>query len=275
MPNKTPIEWADYSSNPIYAVATATGKRGWHCVGMGTECAHCYAQALNRRVGTGLPFTTEAGAQITWRLNTTELAAYQRLPAGAMVFVADMIDLFQAGIPAADLRELGAALRAAPHVRFLVLTKRAHRMAEWVEREWGPVPHVYYGTSVGVQAATPRLRSLSRLADFGAGLFVSVEPLVELVALGLAGHGIGGVLVGGESGPGARPCDLAWIREVRDQAQAAGARCFVKQLGTAWATAHHARHSKGGDPTAWPVDLRVRELLWGGAADQPVQEVVR
>lgn len=144
--------------------------------------------------------------------------------------------------------------------------------------------------------------------------FLSVEPLLGPINLhrlseekGLASPGIDGVqwvIVGGESGPGARPCDVAWIRSVVQQCREAGVPCFVKQLGarpidarhtdivcggkvhyvrpSADTMCHEARCTpgysvrphemarvlsdpKGGDPAEWPVDLRVREFPGGGA----------
>ena len=71
------------------------------------------------------------------------------------------------------------------------------------------------------------------------------------------------VIVGGESGPGARECDVAWIRSVVEQCQAAGVPVFVKQLGkiaTFGGKPYRTEHTKGGDPSEWPADLRVREI---------------
>jgi hypothetical protein len=113
-------------------------------------------------------------------------------------------------------------------------------------------------------SASPR-RNPGLNAPLGSGQrpavqrrFLSLEPLLgPLPDLDLTG--IGWVIVGGESGPGARPLDLGWVRELRDQAQAAGVAVFVKQLGSHWARANGG-HPKGGDPSRWPTNLRVREL---------------
>jgi len=88
--------------------------------------------------------------------------------------------------------------------------------------------------------------------------FLSLEPLLgPLPSLDLAG--IDWVIVGGESGPGARPMELEWAGDLVGQCKAAGVATFVKQLGSVWARDHWAADPKGGDWERWPEDLRVRE----------------
>ena len=167
-----------------------------------------------------------------------------------------------------------------------------------VEGSW-PLPNVWLGTSVENQdAADERIPHLLRCP--AAVRFLSCEPLLGPIDLsayfggpyvGLPGDkvhpnynfGIGWVIVGGESGPGARPCDVAWIRSVVAQCKAAGTACFVKQVGSkprGFAQWHHPDNDghgidiggetgrkltdkKGGDPAEWPEDLQVREMPEG------------
>jgi len=140
-----------------------------------------------------------------------------------------------------------------------------------------PLPNVWLGSSIENRAALARLDHLR--ATPAALRFLSLEPLLEdLGEIDLTG--IGWVIVGGESGPGARPCDLAWIRSIVRQCREAQVPCFVKQLGAAAmdppnGLAGHSlrvpdeaaplvsqrlRDRKGGDPAEWPEDLRVREM---------------
>lgn len=155
-----------------------------------------------------------------------------------------------------------------------------------------PLPNVQLGTSVEDQAAADeRIPHLLRTP--AAVRFLSCEPLLGPVDIDRAMYGdayrygmnhfghtdgfgyealIHWVIVGGESGPGARPCDVAWIRSIKDQCQAAGVPVFVKQLGARplvtdppgarmahWHDDLRLRDRKGGDPAEWPEDLRVRE----------------
>lgn len=151
------------------------------------------------------------------------------------------------------------------------------RGKEWVGRlpqDW-PLPNVWLGVSVENQKCKSRIRDLR--ATPAAVRFLSLEPLLEdLGELNL--DGIGWVIVGGESGPGARPCDVDWIHSIIEQCMIAGVPCFVKQLGANFVDAEHGiggvqtkppaeygplrrrlKDSHGGNPDEWPEDLRVRE----------------
>jgi protein gp37 len=100
---------------------------------------------------------------------------------------------------------------------------------------------------------------IDHLRETGAHVkFLSLEPLLGPLP-NLRLDGIGWVIVGGESGPGARPMDLDWVRDIREQCRRAGVACFVKQLGRVWAREHLA-DPKGGDMSRWPDDLRLREM---------------
>lgn len=139
-----------------------------------------------------------------------------------------------------------------------------------------PLPGVWLGTSIEDDRYAFRARILREVP--AAVRFLSLEPLIGPVPH-LDLDGIGWVIVGGESGPGARPLDLGWVREVRDRCAEAGVAFFMKQLGTAWARERagsddltdipghrlgDAPDGHGGDWDFWPADLRVRQ--WPGEA---------
>jgi protein gp37 len=164
----------------------------------------------------------------------------------------------------------------------LALAEERARVTAW------PPANVWLGVSVEDQRAAD-LRIPALLKTPAAVRFCSCEPLLGSVDLGLAicrqaapsyGHGLtrttvhlggccaralGGaalhwVIVGGESGPGARPMDPAWARSLVEQCHAAGVAAFVKQLGRTWSIQAGLGAGHGGDPSHWPNDLRIREL---------------
>ena len=231
-------------------------------------------------------------------------------------FVNSMSDLFHEAVPFEFINKVWAVMLAASQHTFQVLTKRPERMVKFFagrHHPWNassgpdtPAPNVWLGTSVENQkAADERIPHLLKCP--AAVRFLSVEPLLGPVDLsafmggpyvGLPGDvvhpnynaGLHWVIVGGESGAGARPCRVEWIRSVVRQCKAAGVPVFVKQLGAlviedeqrwrdrsnfgrtrllscnkakhapAGTVAWSMQHSKGGDPAEWPEDLRVREM---------------
>ena len=232
-----------------------------------------------------------------------------------MVFVNSMSDLFHEDVPEEYIAAVFGIMGIASQHTFQVLTKRAARMADVLSRlTWDqclsalsttypygltaagaappwPLPNVWLGTSVENQkCADERIPHLLRTP--ARVRFLSCEPLLEYVEIGwampcevnaqpphfLAGcyeRGIDWVIVGGESGPGARPCNIAWIRSIVRQCRAAGVACFVKQVGALPCVDQHSdkgafyallKDPKGGNPEEWPEDLRVREWpkLTGG-----------
>lgn len=126
----------------------------------------------------------------------------------------------------------------------------------------GKFANLWLGTSIATQADADRNVPLLReCRDLAPVLFLSVEPLLEAVELDLAG--IDWVIVGGESGPHARPCDFAWIGSIIEQCRAAGVAVFVKQLGarpTFEGRGWKFEDKKGGDIHAWPQALRIRQF---------------
>ena len=205
-----------------------------------------------------------------------------------------------------DVRaRLISLIDSTPHLDWLLLTKRpegiadrlhevvrdTHNGADVIASRWldgSPPPNVWLGVSAENQAEADR--RIPILLDIPAAVrFVSAEPLLGpidfrrswWVTNGLGENhpafdariGLDWIICGGESGSGARPCDVAWLRSIRDQCKAAGVACFVKQLGSnpyferysdeVRHTEIHPvalRHPKGEDPAEWPDDLRVRQF---------------
>ncbi len=149
----------------------------------------------------------------------------------ALVFVNSMSDLFHENLPAADIRRVCEVMAEVRRHTYQVLTKRAERMADLLNgelRQFAGLPHVWWGVSVeNRRHGLPRVGQLRRVPAAGVR-FLSCEPLLEdLGDLDLAG--VGWVIAGSESGPGARPCDELWVRGIRDQCVRARVPFFFKQ----------------------------------------------
>ncbi len=210
------IEWTDATWNPL---------RG--CQKVSPGCKHCYAETLAERFQgvPGHPF--EQGFDLRLVPTALELPLRWRTP--KRIFVNSMSDLFQDEVPVAYIEQVFEVMRRADHhVAFQVLTKRSARLREIA----GQLPwpqNVWMGVSVESQAYTSRIADL--VAVKGAALrFVSIEPLLGPIHE-LPLEGINWVIVGGESGHGARPMDPAWVLNIRDQCVRAGVPFFFKQWG--------------------------------------------
>lgn len=260
----TTIEWTNETWNPT------TG-----CDRISPGCDNCYALPMAKRIkameqarGTahpkyqtdGDPRTSGPGFGLAVHPDTLDEPTRWRTP--RRVFVNSMSDLFHARVPAAFITDVWRTMQATPQHTYQILTKRPERLARVlgkVHAEVGltdPLPNVWLGTSIEADDYARRADALRQAP--AAVRFVSAEPLLgPLPSLDV--HGLDWVILGGESGPGARPLELDWIRDVIGQCRAAGAAPFVKQLGAVWAKANGASDKKGGKPEDWPEDLRVRE----------------
>ena len=219
MSDASSIEWTDATWNPV---------RG--CKKVSAGCKHCYAETFAER-WRGIPgHPYEQGFDL--RLVPEKLDEPLRWRRSRRVFVNSMSDLFQDEIPDEFIVSVFETMRRAHWHSFQLLTKRASRMREIVSRLPEPLrmlPNVWLGVSVeNRKHGLPRVEQLRRTP--AAVRFLSVEPLIEeLGRLDL--EGLHWVIVGGESGPGARPMDPAWARSVRDQCLAARVPFFFKQWG--------------------------------------------
>lgn len=268
------IEWCDFTHNPW-----------WGCARVSPGCVHCYADTTATRWGHNTLWRRHGPRRVMsdqyWRQPLGwDRAAAQGGP--TRVFCASMADVFEAS-PEPEVRafqdkeraRLWDLIEATPNLTWMLLTKRPQNvlgMAPWGRDGWPG--NVWVGTSVeDQQRAAERIPVLRTIP--AAVRFLSCEPLLAPVALRggwlepeLLGFGSFGadvalavdwVIVGGESGPGARPMEIEWARSLVAQCQAAEVPVFVKQLGSVWAKGRSADR-KGGDPDDWPADLRIRDF---------------
>lgn len=214
MAAKSGIEWAQCTWNPL------TG-----CTKISPGCKNCYAERMAKRLqAMGQP-NYARGFKLTMHEHILGLPLQWKKPQA--VFVNSMSDLFHADVPVEFiLRTFGVMQRANWH-RFQVLTKRSARLVELDPLLRWP-PHIWMGVSVESQEYTFRIDDLRRT---GSGVkFLSLEPLLGPLP-GLNLEGIVWVIVGGESGPGARPMNPLWVTDIRNQCQRAGVPFFFKQWG--------------------------------------------
>lgn len=323
MSERTPIEWCDSACNPVMG---CDGCELW-MPERGVE--HCYAGTLHKIRGGRPGYADEFLKPKTFAGRMAKAARWSDLRGKArpgkpwldglprVIFVSDMGDALSRDVPFAFLRdEVIGAVRSEAGQRhiWMWLTKQPHRMAEfarWLERnsdEWGvDSPHadvlhpwpenLWAGTSITEARYKVRARHIKEVP--AAVRFLSGEPLIEDVgALDL--DGISLVIVGGESGPKARPFSVAWARSIQAQCRGAHVAFFCKQLGANVRTRNddgltgcdesdwpyleelrdieedpdgngslgyqgapvrvRLRDSHGGDWTEWPADLRMREF---------------
>ena len=215
---QTAIEWTDATWNPVSG-----------CTKVGRGCDHCYAERLAERFrGTpGHPF--EHGFDLTLRPHKLSEPLAWRRP--RRIFVNSMSDLFHKDIPREFLDRVFDTMEQARWHNFQVLTKRSSLMRSYVNRRYvsGSAPaHIWVGVSIEDRRSIGRL---GHLAQTRAGVrFVSFEPLLEdLGQLDL--ENIHWAIVGGESGPKARPVDPNWVRSIREQCALQDVAFFFKQWG--------------------------------------------
>lgn len=211
---ETQIEWTDSTWNPV------TG-----CTKLSAGCKHCYAERMaNRLKAMGQP-NYRNGFDLTLHEHMLELPLRWKRP--QRIFVNSMSDLFHADVPVEFIQRVFDVMGRANWHQYQVLTKRADRLLE-LDPQLTWRPNIWMGVSVEDAKVRSRIDCLRRT---GAHVkFLSVEPLIgPLSQLDLAG--IDWVIAGGESGPGARPMKIEWVRAIRDACCAQGVRFFFKQWG--------------------------------------------
>jgi protein gp37 len=219
MSDNSTIEWTDATWNPV---------RG--CTKVSPGCKHCYAETFAERFRGVLGHPFEHGFDL--RLVPEKLDEPLRWATPRMIFVNSMSDLFHEGVPDAYIETVASVMLAANWHIYQVLTKRADRLAELLRtklRDASRQSHIWWGVSVeNRKHGLPRIHILRSSA--ARVKFLSVEPLLE----DLGDVNLGGmdwVIVGGESGPCARPMDPTWVRGIRDRCSAAHVPFFFKQWG--------------------------------------------
>ncbi len=214
MAARSNIEWTETTWNPI------TG-----CTKISPGCRHCYAERLARRLqAMGQPKYAN-GFRLT--LHPSCLSQPFTWTAPRMIFVNSMSDLFHEDVPATFIRDVFDTMRRAYWHTFQVLTKRSDRLAQ-LSRELDWPGNVWMGVSVENQAFISRINHLRTTP--ARVKFLSLEPLLgPLPNLDL--EGIDWVIVGGESGPGARPMAPEWVLDIRNQCLRSNVPFFFKQWG--------------------------------------------
>jgi protein gp37 len=217
------IEWTELTWNPV------TG-----CDRIAAGCNNCYALALAKRLkamgsekyrNDGDPRTSGPGFGVA--IHPGALAQPSRWTKPRLVFVNSMSDLFHAKVPVGFIEDVFAVMRETPQHTYQILTKRSLRLSRIADRlEWPS--NVWMGVSVESADAIDRIDHLRQVP--ATVRFLSCEPLLSaLPDLDLSG--INWVTVGGESGPGARPMQIEWAQDIRDQCLCAGVPFFFKQWG--------------------------------------------
>ncbi len=219
MSEQSKIEWTEATWNPV---------RG--CTKISPGCKHCYAETFAERFRGVRNHPYEQGFDL--RVVPEKLAEPLRWRTPKMIFVNSMSDLFHDVVPENYIEAVAKVMVAANWHTYQVLTKRSERLGKLLNsrlRFAAKQPHIWWGVSVeDRQYGIPRIEDLQN-AD-AAVRFLSVEPLLEDTGkLNLAG--IHWVIVGGESGPGARPMKKEWVISVRDQCRRASVPFFFKQWG--------------------------------------------
>jgi protein gp37 len=243
MSDNSRIEWTDATWNFL------TG-----CSHISPGCDHCYAEALAKRLQAAGTARYRDGFRLTIHEDVLTLPLTWRRP--RRIFVNSMSDFFHEDVPIEVIHRAFAVMTATPQHSYQILTKRADRLRRLASSLTWPA-NVWMGVSIENQTYAFRA---NRLREVPATIrFLSVEPLLGPVTLDLTG--IHWVIVGGESGPDARPLDPAWARRVRDQCLAAGVPFFFKQWGGRTPKAggrtldgrtwdDFPQHSQGRDPMA-------------------------
>jgi protein gp37 len=218
MSDGSTIEWTDATWNPV------TG-----CTKITRGCDNCYAERFSERWRgiAGHPFAN--GFDLTLRPERLEQPL--KWKRARMIFVNSMSDLFHKDVPKAFIDRVFDTMEAADWHKFQVLTKRSSLMRRYLRDRYGAErgpAHIWCGVSVEDAKAAARI---THLRQSPAGVrFLSIEPLIGAVGK-VNLEGIDWVIAGGESGPGARPIHLEWVREIRDQCQAQKVAFFFKQWG--------------------------------------------
>lgn len=210
----SPIEWTESTWNPI------TG-----CTKVSPGCKHCYAERMSERLQAMGQANYANGFELTLHEHALELPLRWKKP--QRIFVNSMSDLFHEAVPLEFIRRVFDVMNQANWHQYQILTKRSDRLLaldgalDWRE-------HIWMGVSVEIARYSYRIDDLRQTHAFTK--FLSLEPLLgPLGRLDL--QGIDWIIVGGESGPAARPLDREWVVDIRNQCERAAVPFFFKQWG--------------------------------------------
>lgn len=288
---KTNIAWCDETDNVIVILDKSTGEQaGWYCQKRSPGCQNCFAEAINvsgRFNGNGLPYVIpKTGARTfdevqTWlqsqglelSLRRDILDKWHRKTAPKRRFINSMTDTFGEFVPNSWIWEiLEAQFRAPSHQTFLNLTKRVDRMRDILfdfmeSHRIGRMPGnmQFIASASNQEWLEKRIEPLTQLP---ATIGLSLEPLIGPIDLSkLEPFWVDWIIIGGESGPNARPFNLDWIGPIIDYCAQVGIACFVKQMGSNsfWPVDGIDGYlpltfsGKGENMDEWPEQFQVRE----------------
>jgi protein gp37 len=227
---KSPIEWTESTWNPL------TG-----CTKISPGCKHCYAERMALRLRAMGQKNYANGFNLTLHESALELPLRWKRP--QTIFVNSMSDMFHQRVPQDFIARAFDVMTRAHWHRFQVLTKRADRLASLsAQLTWSE--NIWMGVSVESEKFAHRIDLLRETA--AAVKFLSLEPLLGPLN-NLSLDGIDWVIVGGESGPGARPMNSEWVTTIRDQCIDAGVPFFFKQ----WGGVHKKRFGRMLEGRTW------------------------
>ena len=244
---KSSIEWTESTWNPT------TG-----CNKTSPGCDNCYALTLARRLkAMGQPKyqidgdqeTSGPGFALQLHDDALEIPLTWRTP--HVIFVNSMSDLFHEDVPIGFIRRVFEVMEKTPQHTYQVLTKRSKRLARIADELSWP-SNLWMGVSIENDRYAFRADHLREVP--AAIRFLSVEPMIGAVP-SLTLDGMQWVIVGGESGPGARPLKIDWVLDIHERATAAGVAFFLKQLGSVWARGNGYR-GKAHNIDEWPGGQR-------------------
>jgi len=215
------IEWTTHTFNPW-----------WGCTKVSDGCKFCYAEALAKRYGHrvwGPLAQRRAMSDLHWKEPLKWNGQASRRGLRSRVFCASMADVFDGSAPPGQLHRLWELIRQTPSLDWQLLTKRPQRIAESLPEDWGSgYFNVWLGTTVEDAQVLGRISDL--VAVPAVVHFLSLEPLIGSLR-NVPLREIDWVIVGGESGPHARPMQKSWVMEIYTQCRDAGVPFFFKQWG--------------------------------------------
>lgn len=243
----------------------------WGCWRFSAGCINCYAEQLNKRWRRAVwgrnglrwvPSEAYWAEPVLWNKKAAAAGVRRR------VFSNSMSDVFEEHDDLPPLRaRLFSVIRQTLNLEWLLLTKRPENIAAMVPADWGDgYPNVTLMTSVENGDVDHRIATLQGLPAVRRGL--SCEPLIGPVELRGRLAGIHWVIVGGESGGGARPMDAQWVRDIRDACAEQGVAFFFKQAGNVLGKAWGTKKPHGDDPSEWPSEFRLQQLP-DGLGEEP------
>src|SRR3989338_2412527 len=249
MSTQSRIEWTEQTWNPTVG-----------CTKISPGCKNCYAETMARRLHAMGMRGYENGFRLTLMPERLSEPLERRKP--TVYFVNSMSDLFHEEVPFGYIRQVFDVMAQAPQHTFQVLTKRAERMAEFCQGVMVP-PNVWLGVSVeNRKHGIPRISVLRKIE--ASVRFLSIEPLLEhLGEIDLTG--VQWAIVGGESGPKARPMKREWVDDIKRQCDRADVAFFFKQWGT-WGADGEKRSKKANG-------RRYLGRIWDAMPPLPMQTV--